>query len=162
MERQFFQQPIQDLAVVEVDGEFRESERYEELVNNQRRLDIRHHAASTNRVEVTLHEFAVPSALSFLASPNRRDMVTLERRSQFVDVLCCKPRQRYRQVKTHANLTTALIRKLIQLAVGFIAALAGQNLDILQSWSVDGAETKRAIDLLGCIDQLLARHHGCR
>ena len=159
---QFLQEAVEHFAIVDVDREIREPDGDEQVVDDQRCFNIRHNARRADGVEIALHELAVSATLRVLASPHRSDMITLERCPQLRRVLSGEPSQRDRQVKSQADLTATMIDEFVELAVCFLAPFAGQNLQILERRRIDRTETIRAIDTLGCFDQLFARHHGRR
>ena len=115
--------------------------------------------ARADRVEIALHELAVAAALRVLAAPDRGDVIALERHAQLADVLGGEAGQRHGQVEPHADLAAAVVLELVELLVGFVAPLAGEDFQVLQRRRVDRAEAERAIDLLGRGDQPLARDH---
>ena len=160
-ESESLEQAVEHHAVVHVDGEIREADGPQQIVDHQRRFDIGHDTRGADRVEIALHELAVPAALRVLAAPDGGDVVALERGAQFTRMLCGEPGQRHRQVETQADLAAAVVLKLVQLAIGLFAPLAGEDLQVLKRRRVDGTETVRAIDALGRLDQLARAASSC-
>ena len=105
-------------------------------------------ARRADRVEIALHELAIAAALRVLAAPDGGDVITLERHAEFVDVLRDEPGQRHGQVEPHADFATAMISKLVELLVGLVAPLAGEDFEVLERRRVDRREAIRAIDPL--------------
>ena len=139
-----------------------EADRPEQVVDHQGGFDVGGDRAGADRVEVALHELAVAAALRVLAAPDGGDVIALERRAQLADVLGGEPGQRHRQVEPQPDPTAAVVLKLVELLVGLLAPLAGEDFQVLQRRRVDRAEAVRAIDPPGRVDQPLARDHRLR
>ena len=77
---------------------------------------------------------------------------------------CCggEAGQRHRQIEPQPDPAPAVVLKLVELLVGLLAPLAGQDFQVLQGRRVDGAEAVGAIDPPGRVDQPLARNHRLR
>ena len=56
----------------------------------------------------------------------------------------------------------AVVLELVELLVGLLAPLAGEDLQVLQRRRVDRAEAVRAVHPPGRVDQPLARDHRLR
>ena len=119
-------------------------------------------ARGADRVEVALHELAVAAALRVLAAPHGGDVVALERRAQLADVLGGEAGQRHGEVEPQADVAAAVVLEAVELLVGFRAALAEQDFEVLQRRRVDRAEAVGAKDAPRGVDDLLARHHRLR
>ena len=157
-----FEQARQHHPVVDADGKLAESDRAEQIVNDQRRFDVGGDRAGADRVEIALHELAVAAALGVFAAPDRGDVIPLERHAQLVGVLGHKPGQRHRQVESQADPTPAVVLELVELFVGFVAALAGEDFQVFKGRRVDRAEAVGAIHPPRRVDQPLARNHRLR
>ncbi len=158
----FFQQAVEDHAVIDLDGKVGEANGAQQVVDHQRRLDVGNDTGSADRVEVALHELAIASALRVLAAPDGGDVVTFERSSQLRNMLSNEAGERDGQVEPQAHSPAAMIDKLVQLSIGLLAPLAGQDLQVFQRGCIDRTEAIRTINAPGCLDQLLARHHDGR
>ncbi len=156
------QHAVEKLAIVDPNLELFKSNGVHQVVDHQRRLDVGGDGSRADRIEVTLHEFAVAACLWGLAAPHGRDVIPLERRPQFVDVLGDEPRQRYGQIESHRHVAVARIAKSVHLAIGLLAAFPRENLRIFQSGRVDGSKSVRAIDAAGGVAKRFARHHPLR
>ena len=91
------------------------------------RFDISEYRFGTDRVKITLHEFAVATGLGPFAAPHRCDVITFERCTKCIDVLCGKTSKRNGQVESHSHIAAAVVLKSINLTVSFVAALARQE-----------------------------------
>ena len=154
--------PGQHHAVVQADGEVGETDRPQQVVDHQGGFDVGGDRAGADGVEVALHELAVAAALRVLAPPDRGDVVSLQRDAQLVDVLRGEAGQRHRQVEPQPHPAPAVVLELVELLVGLLAPLAGQDFQVLQRRRVDRAEAVGAIDPPGRVDQPLARNHRLR
>ena len=115
-----------------------------------------------DRVEVALHELAVAAALRVLAAPHGGDVVALERRAQLADVLGGEAGQRHGEIEPQADVAAAVVLEAVELLVGFVAAFAGEDFEVLERRRVDRAEAVGAKDAPGRVDDPLARHHRLR
>lgn len=70
--------------------------------------------------------------MSVLAAPDGADVVSLEWCTDFVNVLCDEASQRDRQIESQGDVAAAVVEETKQLLVGFVAALAEQNLRVLE------------------------------
>ena len=95
----------------------------------------------------------------FSPRQTRGDVVALEGRAQLADVLGGEAGQRHGQVEPQADLAAAVVLEAVELLVGLVAPLAGEDFQILQRRRVDRAEAVGAIDAARGLDEPLARHH---
>ncbi len=128
-----FQQARQDHAVVEPNGEIAEADRPHEVVDHQGGFDVGGRRAGADGVEIALHKLAKTAALGVLAPPHRGDVVALEGDAQFVEVFGGEAGQRHRQVEPQPHPTPPVVLKLVELLVGLLAPLAGQDFKVLQA-----------------------------
>ena len=157
-----FQQPGEQHAVVQADGEIADADRPQQVVDDQGRLDVGGRRAGADGVEVALHELAEAAGLGTFAAPDGGDVVTLEGRAQFVDVLRGKTGQRHREIEPQPDPPLAMILEAVELLVGFLAALAGEDFQVFQGRRVDGAEAVGAIDPPGRFHEAFAGDHHLR
>src|SRR5262249_26756508 len=143
--------------VVDADREPLDPDRAEEVMDDEDRLDVRDGALGPDRVEVALHELAVAPALRVLAAPHGSDVVPLERQADLARVLRDEARQRHGEVEAHRDAAFAVVGEAVELLVGLLAALAGEDLFVLERGRVDREEAVRAEDLARRLDQRLAR-----
>ena len=87
------------------------------------------------------------------------DVIALERRAQLADVLRREAGQRHRQIEPQPDPALAVVLELVELLVGLLAPLAGEDFQIFQRRRVDRAEAVGAIDAPRRVDQPLARNH---
>ena len=139
-----------------------EADRAEQVVDDEHRFDIGGDAVGADRVEVALHELAVAAALRVLAAPDRGDVVALERRAEFADVLGGEAGERHGEVEPQADVAAAVVLEVVELLVGFVAPLAEEDFEVLERRRIDRAKAVGAIDAPGRVDDLLARHHRFR
>lgn len=155
-----FEETCEHLAIVHAHTKVVEATSEDEIVNHMEGLDVGHQAGSADGVEVALHEFAVATALGVLAAPDGSAVVAFEGRTELADVLGSKTRKGNRQVKAHADLAPTGIGEAVHLLVAFRAALAHQNVEVLEGRRVDGHETERTVDLARRGNQPLTRAGG--
>ena len=158
----FLQQAIQNGSIVDANGEFREADFGEQLADDEDDLGIGGDAFGADRVEVALHELAEAAALRVFAAPDAGDVVALERRAEFADVLGGEAGERHGEVEAEADVAAAVVLKAVELLVGFGAAFAEEDFEILEGRRVDRAEAVGAKDAAGRLHDLLARQHGFR
>ena len=130
--------------------------------DNEDHFSVGSDVFGADRVEIALHEFAEAAALRVLAAPDCGDMIALERRAEFVDVLRGEASQRNGEVEAEADVAAAVVLKAVELLVGFRAAFAQEDFEVFQRRRIDRAEAVRAKYAAGRIDDLLARQHGLR
>jgi hypothetical protein len=123
-----------------MDRELVESQCSEEVVDDERGLDVGEKTRRADRVEVTLHELAVPPPLGVLSAPHRADVIALEGSPGLTDVLRDEPRQRHRQIEAHRDVAAAAVLEPIELLVGLVSALAEQDLGVFEGRGIDRAE----------------------
>src|SRR5262249_23578420 len=70
--------------------------------------------------------------------------------------------QRHGQVEPQSDVASAMILELVELPVGFVTSLAGEDFQVLESRRINRAEAIRAINSLGGGDQPFARDHRFR
>ena len=156
------QQPGEQHAVVQADGEIADADRPQQVVDHQGRLDVGGRRAGADGVEVALHELAEAAGLRPFAAPHGGDVIALEGRAQFVDVLRGKTGQRHGEIEPQPDPPPAMILELVDLLVGLLAALAGEDFQVLQGRRVDGAEAVGAIDPPGRFHEAFAGNHHLR
>ena len=86
-------------------------------------------------------------------------MVPLERQAELLLVLSDEAGERHGEVEPQADVATAVILEFIELLVGFVAPLAGEDLKILEGRGVDRTKAVAAIDPPRGLDDPLPRHH---
>ena len=91
-----------------------------------------------------------------------RDVVALERRAEFADVLGGEAGQRHGEVEPQADVAAAVVLEAVELLVGFGAAFAEEDFEVLEGRRVDRAEAVGAKDAAGRVHDLLARQHRLR
>ena len=161
-EASFLQQPVENRPVVDANREFREADLGEQLADDEDDLGIGGDALGADRVEIALHELAEAAALRVLAAPDGGDVVALERRAELADVLGGEAGQRHGEVEAQADVAAAVVLKAVELLVGFRAAFAEQDFEILEGRRIDRAEAVRAKHAPGRVHDLLARQHRLR
>jgi len=139
---ELFQQPIEHFTIVQSNREFLKTKCSEQVVNHQACFNIAGHRETADRVKVTLHELPVASSLGILSSPDRGDVVPLEGSPEGINVLGHEACQRDSEVKPQADVTPSMVLETIELAICFLAPLAGEDLQVFQRGRVDRAETK--------------------
>ena len=101
-------------------------------MDHEGRFDVGHDAGRADRVEVALHELAVPASLRVLTAQDGGDVVTLEGYSEFADMLGDETGQRHGQVEPQSHSTTTVIDELVQLAIGLCPPFALEDLEVLE------------------------------
>ena len=139
-----------------------EAEGDHQVVDDQRRFDVAGVGGGADGVEVALPELAVAALAGVLAAPDRAHVIALERRAELADVLGREAGERHRQVEAQGHVAVAMIAEAVDELVGFVAALAEQDLGVFQGRRVDRREAVGAIDAPGLFQQLLARDHQFR
>ena len=86
-------------------------------------------------------------------------MVALERGPEHPHVLRNEARQRDGQVEAQRDVAAAIVLEAVELLVALVAALAEQDLGVLERRRIDRAEAERAIDASSGLDQALTRDH---
>src|SRR3954466_10793549 len=132
-----------------MDREVLEANGTEQVMSDEHRLGIGGHAFGADGVEVALHELAVTAALCVLAPPNGGDVITLERRAELADVLGREAGERHGQIEAESDVAATMVLKAIELLVGFGAAFAEQDVEVLQRGCVDRAKAVGAEDAAG-------------
>ena len=89
-------------------------------------------------------------------------MIALEGRAQLVDVLRGETGQRHREIEPQPDPPPAVVLEAIELLVGLLAALAGEDFQVLQGRRVDGAEAVGTIDPPGRFHEAFAGDHRFR
>ena len=125
-------------------------------MDDEHRLEIGQLARRPDRVEVALHEFTVAAALRVLAAPHRRHVVALEGEPELADVLRAEPGEGHGEVEPHPHLAPPVILEVVELLVGLLAPLAGEDLEVLKRRRVDRHEAVGAVDAPGDVEDLLA------
>jgi hypothetical protein len=125
-------------------------------VDDEYHLQVGHRTRRADRVEVALHELTVPATLSVLAAPHRRHVVALEGQPQVVEVLGREAGEGNGEVEPHPHVAAAMVLKAVQLLVGLLAALAGEDLQVFERRRVDRRETVGAVDAAGDVEHALA------
>ena len=156
-----FQQPVQDQPVVDPNLKAVEADRGEQVVDDQRGLDVGGVGRGADGVVVALPELAVPALPRSLAAPHRAHRVPLERRPQLVDVLRAKPRERHSQVEPqpHLRLVAARAQHAVHELVGLVAALAEQHVERFHGRGVDRREPVGPADGADALQDALPRDH---
>ena len=119
-------------------------------------------ALGADRVEIALHEFAVAAALGVFAAPDRGDVVALERRAEFADVLGGEAGERHGQVEAEADVAAAVVLEAVELLVGFRAPFAEEDFQILECRRIDRAEAVGAKHAPGGVHDRFAGEHDGR
>jgi hypothetical protein len=145
--------------VVHADRELLDAECHEQIIDYQHHLDVGRDLRHADRIEIALHELAIPSGLRVLAAPHRGNVVPLERQPQLLRMLGDEPRQRHGEIEPQAHVAAAVILKAVELLVGFLAPFAGEDLEVLKRRRVDRPESIGAIDPPRRLDDPLPRHH---
>ncbi len=153
------EQPGEHESIIDANGEVAHAQGLKQVVDDERRFDVGGQGPRADGVEVALHELAVASALRVLAPPHAGDVIALERGAQLPDMLGREASQRHRQVESQSHPTLAVILEFVELFVGLVAPLAGEDLQILQRRRVDRAEAVGPINAARRVDQPFARDH---
>ena len=140
------QQPGEQHAVVQADREIADADRPQQVVDHQGGLDVGGRRAGADGVEIALHELAEAAFLGRFAAPHRGDVIAFERRAQFVDVLGGEAGQRHGEIEPQPDPPPAVVLEAVDLLVGLVAALAGEDFQVFQGRRVDGAEAIGTID----------------
>ena len=156
----FIQQTIQHFAVVDADREIIEADRFHQIKNDETRFNVTGNGSCANRVKIALSKLAITTRLGTFTSPDRRDVITLERHPKFVGVLSNKSSQRDRQVKAHSNIATAVVLKAVHLPIGLVTSFATKDIRMFQRRRVNRRKSVRPVDLSRRLHQLLTRNHG--
>ena len=156
------QQPREQHAVVEADGEIADADRPQQVVDHQGRFDVGGRRAGADGVEIALHELAEAALLGPFAAPHGGDVIAFEGRAQLVDVLRGEAGQRHRQIEPQPDPPPAVVLEAVELLVGLVAALAGEDLQVFQGRRVDGAEAVGTIDPPGRFHEAFAGDHRLR
>jgi hypothetical protein len=152
---------IQDPAVVDPDLEPVEAEGDEQVVDDERDLDVGGVRQGADGVEVALHELAEPAGLRALAPPDGPEVIPLERQAQFGEVLRHEPGERDREVEPQRDVPVAGVLESVELLVDLRSGLdlGQQHLGQLDGRGVDGGEAVGAVDLAGGLHEPLAGDH---
>ena len=142
-------------AVVDPDREPLHTDRRQEVVDHEHHLQIGHGARGADRVEVALHELAIPAPLGVLAPPDHGHVIPLERQAEFVDVLGGEPGEGHGQVEPHPHLAATVVGEPVELLVGLLAPLAGEDLEVFERRRVDRREAVGAVDAAGDVEHPL-------
>ncbi len=155
-----FQQAIENPPVVDPNREPFDAQSQQQIMDDEDGFDVDGQTRAADRVEVALHEFAVPAPLLPLATKHVADVVPLEWNSQLRHVLRHESGERDGQVETQSDFSLTVVDEPVQLLVGLGAPLAEQNLQILDRRRLDRAESVPPVDSSNRFEQLLARNHG--
>ena len=131
-------------------------------MGHEERLDVGEDALRTDRVEVALEELAIAASLRVLAPPNEPDVVALEGCPETSDVLRREASERHGEVEPHGDVPAAIVLEPIRLLVCLGAALAEQDLGVLERRRVDRGEAVAAEHANRSRDQRLACNRSCR
>ena len=124
-------------------------------MDNEHHLEVGHGARGADRVEVALHELAIPAPLRVLPPPHGRHVVSLEGQAEFIHMLGSKPGEGNGEVEPHSHLPATVVGKPVELLVGLLAPLAGQDLEVFKRRRVDRRETVGAVDAAGHVQHPL-------
>ena len=106
----------------------------------------------------TLDELAVAAALRVLATPDLADLVALEGQGQLAGVRGHEAGERHGQVEAQRHPPSAVVGEPVDLLVGLVAALAEQDLRVLERRRVDRAEAVGAVDGPRRVHRLARQH----
>ena len=152
----FLQDAGEHAAVVDPDREAADADRGEQVVHDEHRLQVGHGARGADRVEVALHELAIPAPLRVFTPPHRRHVIPLEGRAEHPDVLGAEPGEGHGEVKPQAHVAAAMVLEAVELLVGLVAPLAGEDLEVFERRRVDRREAVGAVDAAGDVENLFA------
>ena len=70
-----------------MNGEGVEADGAQEIVDDEGGFDVGNGGEGADRIEIALHEFTITAALGVFAAPDGGDVIALERRAEFGEVL---------------------------------------------------------------------------
>ena len=105
-------------------------------------LEVRRGGVRADDVEVDLDELAVAPALGVLPAPDLGHVVALEGQVQLVDVGGHEAGEGDGEVEAQGHVPLAVVPEAVDLLVRLPAALAQQDLRVLQGRGVDGHEAE--------------------
>ena len=143
-------------AVVDPDRERFDPDRREQIVHDEHHFQVGHGAGGADRVEIALHKLTVAAPLRVLPAPHCRHVIALEGRAEDPDVLGAEPGKGHREIKPQADVPAAMILEAVELLVGFVAPLAGEDLEVFKGRRVDRHEAVGAVDTPGNVENVLA------
>ena len=149
--------------MIDLDRELREAEPAQESALHQADdFGIGAHAGDADDIGVALPEFAVAPPLRTFAAEDRRDMVTLEGKTQLVFVLADHARQGHGQVITHGQrfAGAATVLGAEDQLFGVFAIFAKERFMPLENRRADRLKAE-AMKLIGDgIEHVVAPQHG--
>ena len=121
---EIFQKAAQKLTVVDIDFESRQLQLAEYRINHRQNFRVINNIqlVAVDNVDIALIKFAEPAFLRAFAAVYLADLITFERKGQFIVVKRNIFGQRHRQVKTHGNIGVTffkLVNLFFRLAAGF-------------------------------------------
>ncbi len=136
------QEAVEQLAVGHVDAEARHPQLAEALLHEHQDLEVRRGGVRADQVEVDLDELAVAPALGVLPAPDLGHVVALEGQVQLVGVRGHEAGEGDGEVEAQGHVPLAVVPEAVDLLVRLPAALAQQDLGVLQGRGVDGHEAE--------------------
>ena len=111
-------------------------------------LEIALGVVNADHVEIALQEFAVAAFLRLFATPDLGHVIALEGEGKLAVVGSNIAGKGNGQVESERDIASAVVLEAEHLLVGFSAALAEENLSVLQCRGIDGNESEGAQDAL--------------
>ena len=124
-------------------------------------LEVSHGARRADRVEVALHKLAIPAPLRVFTPPHRRHVIPLEGRAKHPNVLSAEPGEGHGEVKPQSHVAATVVLEAVELLVGLLAPLAGEDLQVFKRRRVDRREAIGAVDAAGDVENLFAGQGLC-
>ena len=152
------QHPVEQRAMVEADGEIRESQCGQRLAGGSAELGLDQQRRRADGVDVALVELAEPAARGAIGAPHRLDLVALEELRQRRAVLGHHARERHGQVVAQRQVglarggVLAALEDLEDELIALVAVLAEQRLDVLDSRRLERLEAVALVDALDDVD----------
>jgi len=155
--------PVQDLAVVDVDGEIGKAQPPQRGGEQADDLGVGGHARHAHDVHVALVELAVAALLGPVAAPHGRDVIAPEGHREVVFVHRHVARQRHRQVIAQRELFLAAgVLRVEDQLVGFFAGLAQQGIEHFERGRGDRLEAERLEHVRDHAEDVLALQYFVR
>src|SRR3989442_7764173 len=157
-----FQNATKHLAMIKPNGEVSEAEFCQRFTSRRAKLCLDYHRPRAKYIDVALVELAKPSPRRTVGTPDRLNLIALEKLRQLVAIFSDDARERHSQLVTQSKVDCArafmhaALENFEDYLVPFLAILAHQCLDIFDGGSFQRLEPIALVDFLYHADDILA------